>query len=191
MNYKKHYNRLIKRTRDRVLEGYSERHHVKPHCLGGGDEAKNIVRLTAEEHFVAHQLLVKMHPGHRGLVHAAWAMARDAYGTRLNNKRFGWLKRLLAEAVSDRHTGKIMSAKSRRKLSAAKKGKPNGTLGLHHSEETKRKIGASNAISQLGKKHSKKTRMKMGLARLGNTNAAGGKGWETRRLNAALKNATA
>ena len=62
MNYRRHYDRLIERARNRVLSGYVERHHVLPRCMGGGNESSNLVQLTAEEHYVAHQLLHKMHP---------------------------------------------------------------------------------------------------------------------------------
>ena len=39
MNYFDHYDRLIARARTRVLEGYRERHHVLPRCMGGSNEA--------------------------------------------------------------------------------------------------------------------------------------------------------
>lgn len=74
MNYQRHYDLLINRARTRVLDGYKERHHIVPRCLGGGDESSNLVDLTAEEHYVAHQLLVKMYPGNNSVVVSAWLM---------------------------------------------------------------------------------------------------------------------
>ena len=74
MNYQAHYDRLIHRARNRVLEGYVERHHVLPKCMGGSDATDNLVQLTAAEHFVAHQLLCKLHPGVKGLAFAVVAM---------------------------------------------------------------------------------------------------------------------
>lgn len=62
MNYSKHYDNLISRAKARVLDGYKERHHVVPKCMGGDNSPKNLVDLTPEEHFLAHQLLVRMHP---------------------------------------------------------------------------------------------------------------------------------
>jgi len=59
MNYKKHYNLLIKSRKNRILdknENY-EKHHIKPVSLGGKNEKKNIVHLTYREHFIAHKLL--------------------------------------------------------------------------------------------------------------------------------------
>jgi len=59
MNYKKHYNILMDRAKNRELKGYTEKHHIVPKCVGGNDDASNIVVLTPEEHYVAHQLLLK------------------------------------------------------------------------------------------------------------------------------------
>lgn len=75
MNYSYHYDRLITRARCRILSGYRERHHVIPRCMGGTDAIDNLVNLTPEEHYVAHQLLVKMYPGIRGLIFAIVLMS--------------------------------------------------------------------------------------------------------------------
>lgn len=104
MNYAKHYNALIDRARNRILEGYVERHHTIPRCLGGTDNKENIVELTAEEHYVAHQLLVKMNPGHAGLASAAFLMtATSPVGpTRPKNKTYSWLRKCLSESLKGR-----------------------------------------------------------------------------------------
>lgn len=57
------YFRLVDRARGRELDGYSERHHVLPKCMGGTDDSTNIVRLTAREHYIAHLLLCRMTDG--------------------------------------------------------------------------------------------------------------------------------
>ena len=89
MNYQAIYNRLISRGQSvRDLE-FKERHHILPRCMGGLDSKDNLVDLTPEEHFVAHQLLLKIHPGHHGLAHAAKMMTVG----RPRNKYYGWLKR--------------------------------------------------------------------------------------------------
>ena len=66
-----HYGRLIERAKTRQLTGYVEKHHVVPKCIGGTDEKSNLVKLTPEEHYVAHQLLVKIYPDNDSLVYAA------------------------------------------------------------------------------------------------------------------------
>lgn len=63
MDYKRIYAEFIKdrRTKESLIVGYSEKHHIKPRSLGGGDEPDNLIRLTPEDHFFAHLLLAKIH----------------------------------------------------------------------------------------------------------------------------------
>lgn len=99
MNYQAHYDRLIQRARKRVLDGYVERHHVLPKCMGGNDADDNLVQLTAAEHFVAHQLLCKMYPGVKGLAFAVVAMCGNPHAAR-SNKLYAWLRARAAHAQS-------------------------------------------------------------------------------------------
>ena len=93
MNYHTHYNQLIAKARSRSITGYYELHHVIPRCLGGDDSPLNLIRLTPEEHYTAHLLLVKMYPRNRRLVYAANMMCVSSNAHVRNNKRYGWLKR--------------------------------------------------------------------------------------------------
>ena len=93
MNYQKIYDALIARSKCRERPEFVERHHIVPKCMGGVDEDSNLADLTPEEHFLAHQLLVKIHRGHPGLVHAALLMTTSSNGQRVSNKLYGWLKR--------------------------------------------------------------------------------------------------
>lgn len=103
MNYIKHYNVLVERAKTKSSTSeYRERHHVVPRCLGGSDDADNIVSLTPEEHYVAHQLLVKMYPDHKGLVWAALQMTGQPNGKRSNNKLYGWLRRKYQKVAKQR-----------------------------------------------------------------------------------------
>jgi len=61
--YTKWYNQITDRARYRIIEGYTEKHHIKPRSLGGTDDADNLVELTAREHFICHWLLTKMTTG--------------------------------------------------------------------------------------------------------------------------------
>src|SRR4249919_1705765 len=101
MDYARHYRKLIERGRRRRLQGcYFEVHHIVPRCIGGGDEPENLVRLTPEEHYVAHQLLVKMHPKKGKLIYAVRAMTLESPthgGNRSKNKLYGWIQRRFAE----------------------------------------------------------------------------------------------
>lgn len=96
MNYRVHYDQLINRAKVRKLTVYGEKHHIVPVCMGGINDSTNIVKLTPEEHFIAHQFLVKMYPDHAGLIHAAHMMGT----TRSSNKSYGWLRRLHAAETS-------------------------------------------------------------------------------------------
>jgi len=96
MNYKRHYDKLIAKARNRILEGYTETHHIVPRCIGGNDDSDNLVELTPEEHYVAHQLLVKIYPENHRLAKAAMMMTAQ----RPSNKVYGWLRKRYAKAQS-------------------------------------------------------------------------------------------
>ena len=101
MDYPKIYQQLIDRARSRQLLGYKESHHIVPRCLGGTDDLSNLVDLTPEEHYVAHQLLVKIHSNNGRLLYAAIMMCSN----RINNKLYGWLRRRLSESQSKAMAG--------------------------------------------------------------------------------------
>jgi len=101
MNYLAIYNRLIDRGKDRNTEDFTEVHHIIPRCMGGNDSSENLVRLTPEEHYVAHQLLVKIYPDNYGLAKAAMMMTAQ----RTNNKVYGWIRRRHALAMSKSQSG--------------------------------------------------------------------------------------
>ena len=54
----------------------------------------NIALLTPEEHYLAHQLLTKLNPSHKGLAKAAHMMCSG----RPTNKYYGWVRRRFIEA---------------------------------------------------------------------------------------------
>jgi len=160
MDYRRHYERLIERARDRTLCGYTERHHVLPKCLGGDDSIVNVVRLTPEEHYVAHQMLVKIHPGNHRLLWAAIAMTNGTTKRpRRNNKLYGWLRRKLACTLSILNAGRFVSDETRAKQRAAKLGIKRGP----HSPETKAKMSAASK----GKSKSESHRKALAAAKLG------------------------
>jgi hypothetical protein len=99
MNYTKIYENLINKGLERISPvGYHEKHHIIPRCLGGSDSKENLVNLTPEEHYVAHQLLVKIHPSNSKLVRATIMMCCGRRG----NKLYGWLKRRFSKVQSER-----------------------------------------------------------------------------------------
>lgn len=106
MNYLNHYIRLINRAKNRILDCYTERHHIIPKCIGGLDNLENLVELTPEEHFVAHQLLIKIYPENSNLIHAAVMMTvgNKRHG-RSKNKLYGWLRRRHSESIKNSQLG--------------------------------------------------------------------------------------
>jgi len=99
MNYIKHYTLLIERAKNRQLGCYVEKHHILPNCLDGSNDKENIVSLTPEEHYIAHQLLLKIYPDKPGLIFAAIMMACKSSNQERNNKLYGWLRRKHSESM--------------------------------------------------------------------------------------------
>lgn len=96
MNYKRIYKELIDRGKARTLVGYKETHHILPRCLGGGDDKENLVELTAREHFIAHQLLYKIYPGHKGIIFAVFSM--NNFGKVEYSRNYEWIRKRLSES---------------------------------------------------------------------------------------------
>lgn len=94
MNYQKIYHQLIERARVRIPKGYVEDHHILPKCMGGNDDVNNIVSLYPEEHYVAHLLLLRIHPNVPGLIYAANRVGN------CGNKHYGWVRRKVAQQIS-------------------------------------------------------------------------------------------
>jgi hypothetical protein len=61
--YHRWYYNIINNRLKHPPTGYFEKHHIIPKCLGGTNDALNIVCLTAREHFICHILLVKITNG--------------------------------------------------------------------------------------------------------------------------------
>lgn len=95
----------MERASNRSVDGYTEKHHIVPKCMGGDNKPRNLVRLTAREHYIAHQLLVKIYPKNRSLVFAAKMMSVDGNGQKRNNKQYGWLKQRHSTVCSARMMG--------------------------------------------------------------------------------------
>jgi hypothetical protein len=176
MNYLKHYNALIARAQLRIIDGYVEKHHIIPRCMGGTDDTTNIVSLTPEEHFVAHQLLVKMNPSNSKLIFALIIMTGEKKNTPRNNKVYGWLKKRISDAKkgqkhSDETREKMsISAKNREPMTEETKSKMSTTrTGMPRkpmTEETKRKISETKQLHpqsswNKGKPMSEETKKKL------------------------------
>jgi hypothetical protein len=163
MDYQKHYDLLINRAKNRILEGYVEKHHVIPRCMGGSDEKENLVSLTPEEYYTAYQLLVQIYPGNHKLVYAAVMMTICDGIQQRSNKLYGWLKKhKIPPMTGKKHSeetkkkmslvqkGRKVSAETRAKISRIHKGKPK-------SDEQRKKMSAW----QKGKPKSEQAKLRM------------------------------
>ena len=156
MNYQRIHDAIIDRARNRTLQGYQERHHVIPRCLGGTDDKTNLVNLTAREHFIVHKLLCEIYPDESKLVYAYWAMCNKQGSSKMireykvSSREYDHAKNLFAELSSKLHSGKISWNRG------LKTNKPAPNRGIPHSAETRAKIG----LKSLGRKQSAETRAK-------------------------------
>ena len=162
MTYARIYDSLIARAQHRTLEGYVEKHHIIPKCLGGDNSKSNIVRLTAEEHFVAHLVLTKMHPTVHYLSVAVLLMRGRKTKRFVKNSRFYAKLRAKAAEASKRENrseetlrkladaARNMSLEQREKLAAAQRGRK-------ASAETKRKLSEAGK----GRTHTEEAKAKM------------------------------
>lgn len=107
--YTKLYRRLINRAwfRKNPEGEYLEKHHVVPRCIYEQPGSVNdiTVKLKPDEHYLAHQLLVKMFPDNYKLAYAANMMCTN----RPENEPFGWIREKVAEAARIENTGKKQS----------------------------------------------------------------------------------
>ena len=165
MNYEKIYNQIVERAKNRVLDCYTESHHIIPRCMGGGDEKENLVNLTAREHFICHRLLVQIHPNNNKLKFALWAMCnmkskRQSRYTP-SSRIYESIKIEVIQLISDKKKGVKLSEEHKRKTSETLKGrkrpqevidkivktrKENG--GWKHLDETKNKIRSNNGMKR-------------------------------------------
>jgi hypothetical protein len=146
------YQRFIDGLKSQSVDGYAEVHHIVPRSLGGSDDAGNLIRLTARQHYVAHWMLARAiggaasrsffmmsNLGKYGKVNSAtYEIARAEYSEKVREQM---LARPNVPAFTPEHREKLRQAKLGRKL----------------SEETRRKVGEA----QKGRKLSEETKLKI------------------------------
>jgi hypothetical protein len=134
--YTRIYFSIIDKAKNRILDGYQEKHHIIPQSLGGSNDKDNIVNLTAREHFICHLLLTKMVDGSNKskMYQAAWMMASSTSKTqkrhKVNNRTYEYL---------------------RLEMSKIKKSMTTWNKGIAPSEETKQKLRTASLLNLVKK----------------------------------------
>lgn len=106
--YTSTYYRIIERSKNRNIFGYTEKHHIIPKSLGGTNSKTNIVVLTAREHYLCHLLLTKMTTGknrirmiHAAVAFTSWASKRHERTIKINSRIFQTLKELRQQVLME------------------------------------------------------------------------------------------
>lgn len=145
--YTRWYYAIIQYAQSRSLSPdlYTEKHHIIPLSLGGIDDNKNIIKLTAKEHFICHLLLTKMTTGlaKRSMAYAAWKMThidgRSRYVPKSRtyeymrknlSQTYKGVKKNYASFLNRKHT-----EETKKLQSEVKKGSKNPNFGKKHTEE--------------------------------------------------------
>ena len=133
MNYLRIYEEIINKAKNNIREGYMEKHHIIPKCMGGKDDNDNLVLLTAREHYICHWLLAKYYKT-SSLYHAFAMMCLSTNKhQRLQSSRF-FERARIARSLAMTGENNIMFGKK--------------SACISHTEETKHKI----RLAKLGKK---------------------------------------
>lgn len=134
---------------------YVEKHHILPKSCGGFDLPINIVKLTPEEHYRCHELLVKMFQEKEDkecfnkMIIASYLMSKSRKGIIVSESEYGVLRREFAKVASETMKGRPSSFKGKKKnlseevrwrMGSSNRGKTTWNKGKRHSEETRKKI---------------------------------------------------
>jgi hypothetical protein len=101
------YENLVERAKSRILENsYTENHHIIPKSWGGSNSKKNLVQLTAREHYIAHLLLWKIDAPtdyHIKMSHAFNAMCIMKDSSLHNKPKYKINSRIFEKLKLERH----------------------------------------------------------------------------------------
>jgi len=175
MNYKRIYDQIIFNAQNRVLESYTETHHIIPKCMGGSNDKENLADLTAKEHFICHRLLTKIYPNNKKLIYAYWGMCNQRSNNHQryipSSRAYSEARELYSKVISATRTGSKMSDETKqkisnslkgiltpdyvkKKISIAKKGKVSHRKGKTLPDEVKQKIKLAKIKYWANKKNS-------------------------------------
>lgn len=159
MNYSKVYDEILNKygTVQKPSGTYTERHHVIPKCIGGTNDAANLLYVPTKVHFICHKLLCKMYNEPK-LKFAFWAMCNQLSGDVsrkyvVTSHTYNKAKEAFAVANSMLHKNKKISKERCDALrlqmtgnSINPKGADNPLYGKPRSEEVKQKIRETKTL---------------------------------------------
>ena len=138
------------------------KHHIVPRHMGGTDDPSNLIELTIEEHAEAHRILYETYGKVEDKV--AWqSLAGLAPKSELMREIHQLGRRNADETIKKKygvsnpgqlpHNRKATSERLKKLHSERSMSIPDWT-GRKHREESKKKIGATNSLLQMGSKNS-------------------------------------
>jgi hypothetical protein len=184
--YLKTYLNLIqKRNSFPCKEELAEIHHIIPKSLGGSNSKKNLVVLSAREHYIAHKLLTKCTYGkdREKMINAFWGMNNRC----INNSKYGFIssrsyesaRKLFVEIAGSTTRGKtyeeihgIEKAKELKALRGAnvskhRKGKSwEQIFGKEKADILRQKV-SDGAAKRVGRKLTDEQKLKISLSSKG------------------------
>lgn len=118
MDYQKLYNNIIENAkllnRVKSIDNYYEIHHILPKCLGGTNDEKNLVILTAREHFLCHKILTYIYPCNSKIMFGFQMMVythKNSRNLKLSSRDYAYLKYLrFSNGVSEETKQKMRNA---------------------------------------------------------------------------------
>jgi hypothetical protein len=153
--YKTRYDKLINYYKNNPTEGFVEKHHIIPKCMGGNDSPNNLVLLPVRAHFIAHYLLHKAYPENKSLAHAFAMMGVNNQHQHRNSRLYeksklarskalsgvsrpDWVKEKLRKPKSNTQNYKKPKSKQHSmNISKALKGKPKTKKAVENSLKSK------------------------------------------------------
>ena len=180
MNYKKHYEKLISKARNRSIlkSEYKEVHHIIPKCMGGDDSKDNLISLFPEEHLVAHLLLVKIYPDNQKLIYAANMMTNFHS---IDNKKYAWVRKQISNSMKENNP--MHDLEVRKKVGDKIKGQVPWNKGLDKTDlrvqkgiyERTEECREKSRQARLGKPLKESTKQILREQRVGKPNFKNGK----------------
>jgi len=146
MNYKWHYDNLIKTrkilNRKKYNGSYYEEHHIIMKSMGGTDDKNNRLLLTAKEHYIAHYLLWKIYRNNQ-TAYAFFYMCNDGNktGIKISSGLYEEIRIECSKISSETFKSQWNNPESRKKLSMSNSIK---NKGRKHTDESRKNMSESH-----------------------------------------------